>query len=271
MILQNFAQVTGECTVNGQPVDCGEAAEAAGGILAGLGIFMIFIFAFGLFSFVIWLLSIIHLIQHEDVENRILWIVLVLLVPLANFIYFFGFRNKREGGADQAQANMHNAPVATPGTVAPQDNNAGNSSNMAAGAVAGGAAASSGFSDQGTITPSPATTGISEPESVAENTIGQQNEDVFQPDSTQTVAQTDSAPSYPGEEPSSNIPEESTETASTPGTESYQSGSTEESALSPDSSSPQLPDDGSASSEAGSDASGSDDKSAGDSTGPSIG
>ncbi|MEX2014446.1 MAG: hypothetical protein WD885_00740 [Candidatus Saccharimonadales bacterium] len=144
-----------------------------------------------------------------------------------------------------------------------------------AGTVVGGAAASSsGFSDQSTTTPSQAVADTSEPEPVAGNTISQQ-EDTFQPDSTQTVAQTDSTPSYSTEEPALNIPEESTETVNAPEGEGYQSGSTEgsteEPKLPPDSSPPQLPDDGSASSEDSSDSPGSDDQSVDDSTGPSIG
>lgn len=261
MFLQNFAQSAGECTVNGQPVDCGEAAQAAGGILAGFGIFMLLFFVFGIFSTIIWILSLIHLIQHEDVENRMVWILLVFLVPLANFVYYFGFRNKYEkqhSSTAQNQPVSSAAPGATPGVVAPTKEGSSDN-NMSAGTVVGGAAgASSGFglSDNQPEVPT---------ETIADNSYQQPDIDIGSDSSdtsqggSESIAQVDSAPVSSGEESSTGISEETTETSSTPDADSSQSGSTEETEFPSSSPSPQPSDDS------------SDDQNASGSSGPSIG
>lgn len=242
MFLQNFAQTAGECTVNGQPVDCGEAAQAAGGIIAGFGIFMLVFFAFGIFSTVIWILSLIHLVQNEDVDNRILWIILVTIIPIANFVYYFGFKrsyDKQKAAGPQNQPASPNVPAATPGVVAPKDS--GDSSSFATGAVAGGAAASSGFSDQNSTSPPDLSVADSSDQQPGNMDIGLQDDNTT-PDSSE-VAQADSAPAYPSEDSSSDAAPETTESV-TPETDSYQSGSTEEAALPPDDSSAQPSDNG---------------------------
>jgi hypothetical protein len=234
MFLQNFAQSTADCTVNGQAVDCGEAAQAAGGILAGVGIFMVVIIVFGIINFVIWVLSLIHLIQNEDVDNRILWIVLVLLVPIANFVYYFGFRkHKKPGFQDSASTTGGATPGANPGVVAPQQDTTPGNNNVSMGAVAGGAAASSGFSDQSSA-PQPDL-------SVAANNSDQGATDISIGDDSEStnsaeVAQDSSAPEYSGVDSSP----ETTESV-TPDTDSYQSGSTDEPKSSSDDFSSQQP------------------------------
>jgi hypothetical protein len=84
--LSTFAQTTSgaSCTINGQPADCGKA----GGILAAVFIPLMLI---GAVLFVFWVISLVHLIQHPDVPNRIVWLILhfVGLNMLAGIIYFF--------------------------------------------------------------------------------------------------------------------------------------------------------------------------------------
>lgn len=154
------------------------------------------------------------------------------------------------------------------------DSGAKGSNVVTPGTIAGGAAASSGLSDQNAEAPNQQVADVSGQTPGAGNTINPQ-EDTSSSDNTQTVAQTDGAPSYPGEEPSLSTPEESTEAISTPDAESYQSGSTddsiEEPKLPPDDSSPQPPESEPTSPEDSSDDPNQDDQSAGGSAGPSIG
>lgn len=68
-----------------------EIAEiSAGGAALMFFIFaLVFIFVFTLFVF--WIIALIHLVQHEDVKDRTLWLVLLLLIPsgLVGPIYYF--------------------------------------------------------------------------------------------------------------------------------------------------------------------------------------
>ena len=126
--LQTFAQSSAQCTVNGEPVDCGDAGKAIGGI------FLIMLI-FGLINLVFFLIAIIHLIKHSDVPDRTLWIILSIFIPFAAWVYVFGPRrnyNKKGGSAQTAstqnpvgspspnQWQNPAAPVATGVVAAPQ-------------------------------------------------------------------------------------------------------------------------------------------------------
>ena len=53
-------------------------------------LFLALIFAVAVAVFVFWIIALIHLIQHEDVKDRTLWLVLLLLVGgLVGPIYYF--------------------------------------------------------------------------------------------------------------------------------------------------------------------------------------
>ncbi len=70
-------------------------------VATGVGIFIIvfwlFFMAFALVSFVLWVMSLIHVIQHEDVKDRIVWIImLVAFGGLAGLIYHFVVRRPYE-------------------------------------------------------------------------------------------------------------------------------------------------------------------------------
>ena len=101
MSLQLLAQAVGEanCTIDGEPADCGDVAGILGAIF-------IPIMLIGIVGFVFWLISLIHVIKNDDVENRVMWIVLLIVLGgLAGIIYFFTVRRKynkaHEGGASQ--------------------------------------------------------------------------------------------------------------------------------------------------------------------------
>jgi hypothetical protein len=92
-MINQFAQSTSSCTVNGKPVDCGDFLGAIGAFVLW---FVLFIIIFSFICLTFWLLSLIHLIENEDVEERTVWLVLVLLVPFAQFVYYFGPRRTYE-------------------------------------------------------------------------------------------------------------------------------------------------------------------------------
>lgn len=104
-MLNTLAQQTSNCTVNGEPVDCGELIEPLTAFFGAIGAFLLFFFLLFLIGFIFWVISLVHLFSHEDVEERIMWILLVILVPLMQFVYFFGPRRSYEK-QKLAQANL---------------------------------------------------------------------------------------------------------------------------------------------------------------------
>lgn len=84
----------------------------------GLAAFMLVFWVLGLVNFVLFVISLIHLIQHPDVKDRMLWIIVVLLVPLGGVVYFFGPRKKynqlHAGGAAAAGTPEAQAPYTPP-------------------------------------------------------------------------------------------------------------------------------------------------------------
>ena len=65
-----------------------EELSAGGALIMFLFFALVFIFAITVFVF--WIIALIHLIQHEDVKDRTLWLVLLLLVGgLVGPIYYF--------------------------------------------------------------------------------------------------------------------------------------------------------------------------------------
>lgn len=79
--LTHFAQTTSSS-------GAGEAAGAALGIITLLMIFALF--ALGIAFFVMWIITLIHVIQHEDVPDRTLWIILHFIIgSIIGPIYWF--------------------------------------------------------------------------------------------------------------------------------------------------------------------------------------
>ncbi len=70
-----------------------EAAEAAGLFGAGLGIFSIILSCvlgvIVLADIIVRFISLIHCIQNAPDDSKTLWIVLIILVPFANWVYLF--------------------------------------------------------------------------------------------------------------------------------------------------------------------------------------
>lgn len=101
MLLSSIASASGEvCTRNGQivPIDeCnavleGSAAVAAGAaVLFGVLLIVGLIFLLCAVCFVVWVVTLIHVFQHEDVPDRTVWIILhfIALGIFAGPVYYF--------------------------------------------------------------------------------------------------------------------------------------------------------------------------------------
>jgi len=72
------------CTVNGEPAPCSQAAGVSAIIVLPMIILYVVLFVF-------WVKSLMHVIKHQDVPNRTLWLVLhfVGVGILAGIIYKF--------------------------------------------------------------------------------------------------------------------------------------------------------------------------------------
>jgi TctA family transporter len=74
-------------------------ASSTAGAAGALVVFFIFalIFAFAIAIFVFWVMALIHLIQHEDVKDRTLWLVLLFVVGgVIGPVYHFAVRKPYE-------------------------------------------------------------------------------------------------------------------------------------------------------------------------------
>ena len=104
LLAQNYANAN--CTINGEPADCGDTLRILGYIFVPLAII-------GLVMFVFWIISLVHVIKN-DVNNRTMWIILLILFGgFAGIAYFFAVRrpyNNNKGTANVAVPPS--APVA---------------------------------------------------------------------------------------------------------------------------------------------------------------
>ncbi len=92
MNITQFAQSTAQCTVNGQPADCGEV----GGLIAGVGALIIGFFVIGLVALVFTVWMFIHNLTHNS-ENKVLWALLIFFTGfIGALIYFFVEKKKAE-------------------------------------------------------------------------------------------------------------------------------------------------------------------------------
>ncbi len=107
MIINYFAQTAvSTCTLNGKPIECAELAEKAKPFLGiGIAIFAI-LGIFLLATFVLWVVMLIHAVQHNS-KDRSLWIIALVVglllgfYPLIAIVYFFAERKNAE------QAGLH--------------------------------------------------------------------------------------------------------------------------------------------------------------------
>lgn len=113
------------CTLNGQEVPCEELGEAIGGML-GWGIALILLVGvLGVLASILWLVMIIHAAKH-DIENKGMWIILMVLMgPIGAIVYYFMVkRGFNEAQIDKAMelAKTKAAPMAANLSPAPAPN-----------------------------------------------------------------------------------------------------------------------------------------------------
>ncbi|KKU13546.1 MAG: hypothetical protein UX17_C0014G0007 [Parcubacteria group bacterium GW2011_GWC2_45_7] len=89
------------CVLNGQEVPCEELAESAKGMIGwGIGLLAV-IFVVGIAATIFWLLMIVHAASHP-IENRAMWIILMVLTGVVGaLIYYFVVKRKFNGQLSQ--------------------------------------------------------------------------------------------------------------------------------------------------------------------------
>ena len=80
-----------------------EDSAAAAAVFGGIGLIFILIWllliGLGIAGFVLWLISLIHVLQHNDVKDRVMWILILLLVgTIGGVIYFFTVKRTYDSG-----------------------------------------------------------------------------------------------------------------------------------------------------------------------------
>jgi NADH:ubiquinone oxidoreductase subunit 5 (subunit L)/multisubunit Na+/H+ antiporter MnhA subunit len=106
------------CTLNGQPIDCGELAQKAKPFI-GLGVGLLaFIAIILIATFIFWLVMLIHAIQHHS-PDRTLWIVILLVSFITGFslvgalVYYFAEKKKAEALSAPGGQPTTSSPPAT--------------------------------------------------------------------------------------------------------------------------------------------------------------
>jgi len=97
------------CTINGRPASC---ARVLHDVLPVLLFVVIPLFILLVVCAVFWVISLVHVLGHQDVPDRVLWIVLhfVLLGPLAGPIYYVAVQRPYE----RRRASMLRPPTPWP-------------------------------------------------------------------------------------------------------------------------------------------------------------
>jgi ABC-type multidrug transport system fused ATPase/permease subunit len=91
----------------------GEAAgaAAAGSVLVILIISLVFWLLLGIFSIlalVMWIIALMHVVQHEDVKDRIVWLIIILTIGgIGAFVYYFVVMRPYARGGMRATADSH--------------------------------------------------------------------------------------------------------------------------------------------------------------------
>ncbi len=88
-LFNNVVHAAEECTLNGQVIPCEQLGKTITGFLGwGIIIFLIF-FIIGILSMVFLIMMIIHVAKH-DVENKAMWIVVMVFTGfIGAIVYYF--------------------------------------------------------------------------------------------------------------------------------------------------------------------------------------
>jgi hypothetical protein len=114
-LAQSTTATEATCTVNGQQVDCAQAASTAGGIMIVLGIVGLVLGIFTLWMF-------IHALTHNS-KNKVMWALIIFFTGfLGAAVYFFTERKKVNNPSATDVAGMPNVMPAGQSPAVEQNN-----------------------------------------------------------------------------------------------------------------------------------------------------
>lgn len=93
---------TSECIINGQvrpPAECEQLFRTVSGTILA---FIVPLVIIGILLFIPWLIMIIHAAQNE-VPDKTLWLVLMIIVPIACIPYYFAIKRPFDKAREQAE------------------------------------------------------------------------------------------------------------------------------------------------------------------------
>ena len=99
-----------QCYINNKPVPCDQGAIKW--ILGGSIVFMVVMVIISILFFIFWLVMFIHAIS-KPIENRVLWIVLMIILGIpVSIVYYFVV--KRKFNKEQIQPSAQPQPPVPP-------------------------------------------------------------------------------------------------------------------------------------------------------------
>ena len=114
-ITNQIALAAGECTLNGQEVDCGELWGMVKGFLGwGIGIFLLFS-VLGILATVFWIMMIVHAATH-DIKDKTMWILIIVFSGLVGLgligalVYYFVVKRNFATEISATTANADSKP-----------------------------------------------------------------------------------------------------------------------------------------------------------------
>ena len=128
LLATSYEYTNGNCYVDGvlqsTTEQCTDITNTAGAFF-GLGVafifLMIFLIIIWLVFFIFWIIQLIHVIQHQDIKDRTMWIVLQIAAFFLGFIwlivpiyYFIVMRNYKKQQLENQTSNSPKPNVQQP-------------------------------------------------------------------------------------------------------------------------------------------------------------
>lgn len=88
-----IVKMDGECTLHGKKVNCDKLVEEWVGLLKMWFTALIIFWIVSLIGFIFWLMMLIHAIW-APIDNKALWILIILFVPFWFILYYFLVKRK---------------------------------------------------------------------------------------------------------------------------------------------------------------------------------
>jgi 4-amino-4-deoxy-L-arabinose transferase-like glycosyltransferase len=111
-----IATSTSSCTVNGQPVPCGQLFKSIGWFAGiGLGLIILFI-VISILCFIFWIFMLVDAIK-KPIQHKPLWIIIILLFSLVGaIVYYFAVKRSAD---PLVSGNIQKNNIATPDSTSP--------------------------------------------------------------------------------------------------------------------------------------------------------